>query len=48
MESCPKNLLNQVRDANRVWIWRYVFPSSVSSPGEQDGVIRRFHVSETG
>jgi len=38
MESRPKKLLDQMRAK----------PSHSLSPDEQDGVIRRFHISETG
>ncbi len=41
-------LAEKYPNANREWIWQYVFPSHSLSPDEQDGVIRRFHVSETG
>ena len=41
-------LAEKYPNANWEWIWQYVFPSHSLSPDEQDGVIRRFHVSETG
>jgi len=44
----PFALAEKYPNANREWIWQYVFPSHSLSPDEQDGVIRRFHVSETG
>jgi integron integrase len=44
----PFALAGKYPNANREWIWQYVFPSRSLSPDEQDGIIRRFHVSETG
>lgn len=44
----PFALAEKYPQANREWIWQYVFPSRSLSPDEQDGVIRRFHMSETG
>lgn len=44
----PFALAKKYPNANREWIWQYVFPSHSLSPDEQDGVIRRFHMSETG
>jgi hypothetical protein len=44
----PFALADKYPNANREWIWQYVFPSQSLSPDEQDSVIRRFHVSETG
>jgi len=44
----PFALAEKYPNANREWIWQYVFPSHSLSPDEQDGVIRRFHMSETG
>ena len=44
----PFALAEKYPNANREWIWQYVFPSHSLSPDEQDGVIHRFHVSETG
>lgn len=42
----PFALAEKYPPANREWIWQYVFPSRSFSPDEQDGVIRRFHMSE--
>ncbi len=44
----PFALAEKYPNANREWIWQYVFPSHSLSPDEQDGVIHRFHMSETG
>ena len=41
-------LAEKYPNANREWIWQYVFPSHSLSPDEQDCVARRFHVSKTG
>jgi len=44
----PFALAEKYPNANREWIWQYVFPSRSLSPDEQDGILRRFLVSETG
>lgn len=44
----PFALAEKYPNANREWTWQYVFPTHSLSTDEQDGIIRRFHVSETG
>jgi integron integrase len=44
----PLALARKYPYANREWIWQYVFPSRILSKDKTDGVIRRFHMSETG
>ena len=41
----PDALDRKYPHADREWIWQYAFPSSTRSPGRDDGVIRRFHMS---
>ena len=41
----PHALERKYPNADREWIWQYVFPSTTLSPGCEDGVIRRFHMS---
>jgi len=41
----PYALDKKYPNADRDWIWQYVFPSSCRSPDREDGVIRRFHMS---
>jgi integron integrase len=41
----PHALERKYPNADREWIWQYVFPSTTLSPGREDGVIRRFHMS---
>jgi len=41
----PYALDRKYPNADREWIWQYVFPSTIRSPDRTDGVIRRFHMS---
>ena len=41
----PGALERKYPNADREWIWQYVFPSSCVSPDRSDGVLRRFHMS---
>jgi len=41
----PHALQRKYPNAEREWVWQYVFPSSCLSPDRFDGVLRRFHIS---
>jgi len=41
----PYALARKYPQANREWVWQFVFPSAILSVDQQDGVIRRFHIS---
>ncbi len=41
----PGALHRKYPNADREWIWQYVFPSACISPDCDDGVLRRFHIS---
>lgn len=41
----PDALDRKYPNADREWIWQFVFPSSKLSPDREDGVIRRFYMS---
>jgi len=41
----PYALARKYPNANREWIWQYVFPAAGLSKDRRDGVIRRFHTS---
>ena len=41
----PHALERKYPNADREWIWQYVFPSTAISPDRSDGVLRRFHMS---
>lgn len=41
----PDALQRKYPNADRDWVWQYAFPSSCRSPGRDDGVIRRYHMS---
>jgi integron integrase len=41
----PYALERKYPDADREWIWQFVFPSATRSTDRSDGVIRRFHMS---
>ncbi|MDH3979015.1 MAG: integron integrase [Gammaproteobacteria bacterium] len=41
----PYSLERKYPNADREWVWQYVFPSTSLSPSRDDGVIRRFHMS---
>ena len=32
-------------NADREWIWQFVFPSKIRSQGKDDGIVRRYHIS---
>jgi integrase len=38
-------LLRKYPNADREWIWQYVFPSKMLSDGKIDGRVRRYHIS---
>jgi integron integrase len=40
----PYALARKYPQANREWVWQFVFPSAILSVDQQDGVIRRFHI----
>ncbi|MEA3440146.1 MAG: integron integrase [Chloroflexota bacterium] len=44
----PYALARKYPNANRDWIWQYVFPSSKLSRDPRTGVIRRHHIDESG
>ncbi|MBT3313064.1 MAG: integron integrase [Anaerolineae bacterium] len=41
----PYALSRKYPNAEKEWIWQYVFPSRTLSPNREDGVIRRHHIS---
>lgn len=41
----PYALDRKYPNADREWLWQFVFPSATRSPDRTDGVIRRFHMS---
>jgi hypothetical protein len=41
-------LAEKYPNTNRGWIWQDLFLSHSFSPDEQDGISRRFHVTESG
>ena len=41
----PYALDRKYPNADRDWVWQYVFPSTCISPSREDGVMRRFHMS---
>lgn len=41
----PYALDRKYPNADREWIWQFVFPSTALSPDRSDGVVRRFHMS---
>lgn len=41
----PHALDRKYPNADREWIWQFVFPSATLSPDREDGVIRRFYMS---
>lgn len=41
----PYALDRKYPNADREWIWQFVFPSTKLSPDREDGVIRRFYMS---
>jgi integron integrase len=41
----PGALDRKYPNADREWIWQYVFPSACIAPDRDDGVLRRFHMS---
>ncbi len=44
----PYALERKYPNANREWIWQYVFPSQRLSVDPRSGVVRRHHLHETG
>ena len=43
----PQALERKYPNAERSWIWQYVFPASCRSPDPRSGVIRRHHLDES-
>ena len=41
----PYALARKYPNAEREWIWQYVFPSKILSRSKADGIIRRHHIS---
>jgi integron integrase len=41
----PFALSRKYPNADREWIWQYVFPSKIRSRGKTDGIVRRYHIS---
>ena len=44
----PFALERKYPNANREWIWQYVFPSGQISPDPRSGIVRRHHLHESG
>ena len=43
----PYELSRKYPNADKEFVWQYVFPSKKISPDKQDGILRRFHQSYT-
>ena len=43
----PFGLDKKFPNANKQWIWQYVFPASTLSPAPETGTMRRHHIHET-
>ncbi len=41
----PYALSRKYPNADREWIWQFVFPSKIRSQGKADGIVRRYHIS---
>jgi len=41
----PYALSRKYPNAEREWIWQYVFPSKILSKGKADDIVRRYHIS---
>lgn len=41
----PHALSKKYPNAEKEWIWQYVFPSKTLSPNREDGIVRRHHIS---
>jgi integron integrase len=41
----PFALSRKYPNADREWIWQYVFPSKIRSKGKTDDIVRRYHIS---
>jgi len=41
----PYALSRKYPNAEREWIWQYIFPSKILSRSKDDGIIRRHHIS---
>ena len=41
----PYALARKYPNAEKEWIWQYIFPSKVISPNKTDGIPRRHHIS---
>jgi integrase len=44
----PNSLARKYPDAERDWLWQYVFPASNCSLDPRSGVTRRHHADESG
>jgi len=44
----PFALANKYPNANREWIWQYIFPSHKHSRDPRSGVFQRHHIDESG
>jgi integrase len=43
----PFALERKYPNANREWIWQFVFPSPSRAPDPRSGIVRRHHLHET-
>jgi integron integrase len=43
----PYALERKYPNANREWIWQYIFPAQDRSTNPQTGIVRRHHIQET-
>jgi integron integrase len=41
----PYALARKYPNAEKEWIWQYIFPSKTLSPNREDGIMRRHHTS---
>ena len=41
----PYALLRKYPNADREWIWQFIFPSKILSESKADGKVRRYHIS---
>lgn len=41
----PDALSRKYPNADREWIWQFVFPAKMLSKGTADGIVRRYHIS---
>ncbi len=43
----PYALSKKYVNADRSFVWQYIFPSTILSPSREDGIIRRHHTAES-